>query len=60
MTNKNIYTIDCEADGLNKFYNRQVFPEGNHFDRESRIWSFTICNGKYETINKNLTKLLQN
>ena len=49
-TNNNIYTIDCEADGLNKFYNRQVFPTGNHFDKESRIWSFTICNGKYGTL----------
>ena len=36
-------TLDCEADGLNKEYNRQVFPDGNHFDPESRIWSVTFC-----------------
>lgn len=36
-------TLDCEADGLSKEYNRQVFPEGNHFDPESRIWSVTFC-----------------
>ena len=49
-TNKNICTIDCEGDGLNKFYNRQVFPNGNHFDPNTRIWSFTICDSKYKTL----------
>ena len=39
----NYITLDCEADGLNKEYNRQVFPDGNHFDKESRIWSVTFC-----------------
>ena len=39
----NYITLDCEADGLNKEYNRQVFPDGNHFDPESRIWSVTFC-----------------
>lgn len=43
-------TLDCEADGLNKEYNRQVFPEGNHFDPESRIWSVTFCRPDMRTI----------
>lgn len=43
-------TLDCEADGLNKEYNRQVFPDGNHFDPESRIWSVTLCRPDMRTI----------
>lgn len=34
--------IDLEGDALNKFYNRQVFPNGNHFDPNTRIWCCSI------------------
>lgn len=44
------YTCDLEGDGLNRNYNRQVFPADNHFDSETRIWAFTICNEDYRTM----------
>ena len=34
--------IDLEGDSLNRFYNRQVFPNGNHFDPDTRIWCCSI------------------
>lgn len=37
--------IDLEGDALNKFYNRQVFPNGNHFDPDTRIWCCSIYGG---------------
>lgn len=39
-------TIDIEGDGLNREYNKQVFPDGNHFDPDTRIWACTICSEK--------------
>ncbi len=37
--------IDLEGDALNRFYNRQVFPNGNHFDPDTRIWCCSIYGG---------------
>lgn len=47
--NNNIYTIDCEGDGLSKDLNRVVFPDGNHFDPDTRIWCVTITNPNFDT-----------
>lgn len=37
--------LDLEGDALNRFYNRQVFPFGNHFDPDTRIWCCSIYGG---------------
>lgn len=34
--------IDLEGDSLSRLYNRQVFPNGNHFDPDTRIWCCSI------------------
>lgn len=34
--------IDLEGDALDKEYNRLVFPTGNHFDPDTRIWCCSI------------------
>lgn len=47
------WTIDLEGDGLNREYNKQIFPDGNHFDPETRIWCCTFCGNKEDgTIGK--------
>lgn len=38
-------TLDIEGDGLSQEYNKQVFPEGNHYDKDTRIWCVTFHNG---------------
>lgn len=35
--------IDLEGDGLDRLLNKQVFPEGNHFDAETVPWCCTVC-----------------
>jgi len=40
---KHILTIDIEGDGLDRLLNKQVFPEGNHFDAETVPWCCTVC-----------------
>ncbi|MBR3387954.1 MAG: hypothetical protein IKG84_06975 [Bacteroidales bacterium] len=38
------------TDGLSAEYNRQVFPDGNHFDKDTRIWCITFVIGDGQTI----------
>ena len=37
-----IVTIDIEGDALSASRNKQVFPNGCHFDPDTRIWCITI------------------
>ena len=40
-------TIDIEGDGISKDINQKLFPNGGHYDPETRIWcvTFTDDNG---------------
>ena len=40
---KDMCTIDIEGDGLRKDLNQILFPSGNHFDPDTRIWCVTLC-----------------
>lgn len=42
LDKENIVTIDIEGDALSASRNKQVFPTGNHFDPETRIWCITV------------------
>lgn len=50
--NSKFITIDIEGDALSKYYNRQVFPEGNHFDSDTRIWCVTFSYNDGKTLTK--------
>lgn len=36
-------TIDLEGDGCSKDINQKLFPEGGHYDPETRIWCVTFA-----------------
>lgn len=38
-------TMDSEGDGLSQYYNKQVFPNGNHYDPDTRLWCVTFASG---------------
>ena len=38
-------TIDLEGDALSRDINKKIFPEGGHYDPETRIWCMTMYNG---------------
>ena len=63
MTNiKRIATLDIEGDGLSAERNKELFPEGNHQDPNTIIWSATFAyrddNGKL--VNYTLVSKLPN
>lgn len=39
-------TFDLEGDALKPCFNNQVFPNGNHYDPDTRLWCATFYNGK--------------
>lgn len=47
MSNNKFITMDCEGDGLSQYYNKQVFPFGNHYDPETRLWCITFASGSH-------------
>lgn len=46
----NYVTIDIEGDAMSRDINKKLFPEGGHYDPETRIWCMTMYNGE-----KNIT-----
>lgn len=40
---KRIVALDLEGDGLDAKVNQKIFPNGNHFDPNTRIWCATIA-----------------
>ena len=38
-------TIDLEGDALSRDINKKIFPEGGHYDPETRLWCMTMYNG---------------
>jgi hypothetical protein len=38
-----IVTIDIEGDALSKDINQKLFPEGGHYDPDTRIWCVTFA-----------------
>lgn len=42
----NYITLDIEGDGLNRSINQVLFPEGNHFDKNTTIWCATFASPK--------------
>lgn len=39
-------TIDIEGDGCSRDINQKLFPEGGHYDPETRIWCVTFAHDK--------------
>lgn len=56
-----IITIDIEGDGLDRSINKRLFPNGNHFDPDTRIWcvSFAVRALSDNPFNKEIEELLQ-
>ena len=40
---KRIVAMDLEGDGLSAQINQKIFPNGNHFDPNTRIWCASIA-----------------
>ena len=41
-----IVTIDIEGDGLSRDLNKKLFPEGGHYDPDTRLWCITFTDDK--------------
>lgn len=40
-------TMDCEGDGLHRSINQKLFPNANHFDKNTTIWCVTFAVGEH-------------